>query len=265
MRSPALLAVVLATGLVAPLVGAELPAPSFPNRLRVLVSSDEMPEVFSFSFRPGDPPGFERELVEGFARARKLELQVVSVRNWDQIIPMLTKGEGDLIVGIVDTEARRKRISFTKEIYPVRHVVVTRQPAPPVATVAQLRAMRVGVIPGTTWAEAAHEAGVPASNTVPCADLNDALDALRTGRAAATVVAVFDYALARKRDKALEAGIFLGSSGTAAWAVRKDDGTLRAALDEYLEALRHSPYRSSLAVKYFSEEALSLLRRARQQ
>jgi membrane-bound lytic murein transglycosylase F len=263
MRCPALLAVVLATGLEAPLAAAELPTPSFPNRLRVLVSSDEMPEVFSF--QPGVAPGFERELVEGFARARRLELDVVTVRNWDQIIPMLVKGDGDLIVGIVDTEARRKRISFTKEIYPVRHVVVTRRPTPPVGTVAQLRTMRVGVIPGTTWADAAHEAGVPASSQVPCADLNDALDAIRTGRAAATVVAVFDYSLARKHDPALEAGIFLGNSATAAWAVRKEDAALLAALDEYLEALRHSPVRSRLAVKYFSEEALSLLRRARKE
>jgi ABC-type amino acid transport substrate-binding protein len=261
MRCPALLAVVLATAIDSPVAAAELPTPSLPGRLRVLVSSDEMPEVFSL--RTGDAPGFERELVEGFARTRKLDVQVVTVKNWEQIIPMLVKGEGDLIVGIVDTEARRKRISFTKEIYPVRHVVVTRRPAPPVTAVSQLRGMRVGVIPGTTWADAAREAGVPASNMVPCGDLNDALDALRTGRAAATVVAVFDYSLARKHDKALEAGIFLGTSATAAWAVRKEDGTLLAALDEYLEALRHSPVRSSLAVKYFSEEALSLLRRSR--
>jgi len=261
MRSPALLAAALVGSLVGPLSAADLPAPSFAGRLRVLVSSDEMPEVFSF--RGGDAPGFERELLEGFARTQKLELQVVQVKNWEQIIPMLVKGDGDLIVGIVDTEARRKRISFTKEIYPVRHVVVTRQPAAPVASVAELRMLRVGVIPGTTWAEAAAEAGVPASNQVACADLNDSLDALRKGRVAATVMAVFDYALARKHDTALEAGVFLGTPGIAAWAVRKEDDALRAALDEYLEALFHSPAHGRLAVKYFSEEALSLLRRAR--
>jgi ABC-type amino acid transport substrate-binding protein len=261
MRCPALLVVVLATALEGPLAAAELPAPSLPNRLRVLVSADEMPE--SFSFRSGDAPGFERELVEGFARARKLEMQVVTVKNWDQIIPMLTKGEGDLIVGIVDTEARRKRISFTTDIYPMRHVAVTRQPTPAVASAAQLRTMKVAVIPGTTWADAANEAGVPASSQVPCTDLNDALDALRTGRASATVFAVFDYALARKHDKALEAGAFLGTPATAAWAVRKEDGLLLAALNEYLEAVRQSPVRSSLAVKYFGEEALGLLGRAR--
>jgi peptidoglycan lytic transglycosylase F len=261
MRCPALVAGALVGILATALPAADLPAPSFPNRLRVLVSSDEMPEVFSF--QGGDNPGFERELLEGFARARKLEMQVVQVKNWEQIIPMLLKGEGDIIVGIVDTEARRKRISFTKEIYPVRHVVVTRQPTPAVASVAELRTLRVGVIPGTTWAEAAAEAGVPASNQVPCADLNESLDALRKGRVTATVVAVFDYALARKHDPALEAGIFLGARGTAAWAVRKEEGALRAALDDYLEALFHSPAHGRLAVKYFSEEALSLIRRAR--
>jgi ABC-type amino acid transport substrate-binding protein len=260
MRCPAVAAALLGI-LATALPAADLPAPSFPTRLRVLVSSDEQPEVFSF--QAGDNPGFERELLEGFARPRKIDLQIVQVKNWDQIIPMLVKGEGDIIVGIVDTEARRKRISFTKEIYPVRHVVVTRQPTPAVASLAALRALRVGVIPGTTWAEAAAAAGVPAANQVPCTDLNDSLDALRKGRVAATVVAVFDYALARKHDPALEAGIFLGTPGTAAWAVRKEDVTLLAALDEYLEALYHSPAHGRLAVKYFSEEALSLIRRAR--
>src|SRR5262245_16099241 len=166
MRCPALVTALLTAILALPLGAADLPSPTFSTHLRVLVSSDEMPEVFSF--RPGDPPGFERELLEGFARARKLDLQVVQVRNWDQIIPMLVKGEGDLIVGIVDTEARRKRISFTKEIYPVRHVVVTRKPQAAVTTLEEFRARRVGVIPETTWAEAAAAAGVPAANLVPC-------------------------------------------------------------------------------------------------
>ena len=38
-----------------------------PGVLRVLASADEMPEVFSFA-TPDPKPGFERELVEGFAR-----------------------------------------------------------------------------------------------------------------------------------------------------------------------------------------------------
>ena len=114
------------------------------------------------------------------------------------------------------------------------------------------------MIPGTTWADATTEAGVPPGQQVPVVDTKEALEALRSGRAQATVMAVFDFALARKYDPALLAGVFLGRPGVAAWGVRKEDGVLLRAI------LRMSPSRSSLLVKYFSEDALVLLKRARQ-
>ena len=235
-----------------------------PGVVRVLASADEMPEVFSFAART-PKPGFERELVEAFARSRGLEMRIVPVKNFDQIIPLLVKGEGDLIVGIVDTAARRQKIAFTSETYPVRHLVVTRKPQAAVSSPADFRSLKVAAIPGTTWADAAAEAGVPAANIVSCVDTNDALDALKKGRAQATVMAVFDFALAQKYDPALEAGPFLGVPGVAAWGVRKEDQALLRAIDDYLLTLRMSPAKSTLLVKYFSADALELLRRARKE
>lgn len=253
----------LAGAAVAPASAADPLGLRIPGVLRVLASADEMPEVFSFDVRPAQA-GFERELVEGFIRAHKLELRIVPVRNFDQIIPMLMKGEGDLIVGIVDTPARRQKIQFTSETYPVRHMVVTRKPQAAVTAEGELRPLKVAVIPGTTWADATTEAGVPPGQQVPVVDTKEALEALRSGRAQATVMAVFDFALARKYDPALLAGVFLGRPGVAAWGVRKEDGVLLRAIEDYLFTLRMSPSRSSLLVKYFSEDALVLLKRARQ-
>lgn len=235
-----------------------------PGVLRVLVSSDEMPEVFSFAAR-APKPGFERELVEGFAKAKRLELRIVPVKSFDQIIPLLLKSEGDLIVGIVDTAARRQKIAFTSETYPVRHLAVTRKPQARVASASDLRGLKVAVIPGTTWADVTAEAGVPAANQVSCTDTNDVLDSLKKGRAQATVMAVFDFALSQKYDAALEAGPFLGTPGVAAWGLRKEDEALKRAIDDYLLALTTSPAKSSLLVKYFNEGALDLLRRARKE
>jgi ABC-type amino acid transport substrate-binding protein len=254
----------LAWAIAAPARAADPFSLRLPGVLRVLASADEMPEVFSFEVRPAQA-GYERELVEGFTRAHKLELRIVPVRNFDQIIPMLVKGDGDLIVGIVDTPARREKIRFTSETYPVRHMVVTRKPQAAVAAADQLKPLRVAVIPGTTWADATTEAGVPSHQQVPVADTREALEALRSGRAQATVMAVFDFTLARKHDPALEAGTFLGRPGVAAWGVRKEDGALLRAIDDYLFALRMSPSRSALLVKYFSDDALVLLKRARQE
>jgi membrane-bound lytic murein transglycosylase F len=229
--------------------------------LRVLVSTDEQPEFFSFS--AGGPPGLEREMVETFARARALRVRVVPVANFDQMIPSLLRGEGDLIVGIVNTEARRQQIAFTHETYPIRHLAVTHRPQPTVDSLAVLRPLRVGVIPGTTWADAAAEAGVPAANRVPCTDSSDLVAALRTGRIEAGVMTVFDFSMARRRDDGLEAGIFLGAPGEAAWGIRKDDVALAQALNQYLDDLRTSPARSALLTKYFDDQALRLVRRAR--
>ena len=88
--------------------------PTDDRTLRVLVATDEMPEMFSFE--ASGPPGFERELLAGFCRVHGLALEVVPVRDFDQIIPMLLRGEGDVIAGIVDTPARRERIAFSSEV-----------------------------------------------------------------------------------------------------------------------------------------------------
>ena len=45
--------------------------------LRVLVAADELPHMFSFG-SSGDP-GLEREMIEAFARARGLRLEIVQV------------------------------------------------------------------------------------------------------------------------------------------------------------------------------------------
>ena len=64
--------VMAALALAVPVSAARAAEPGLPSRLRVLVSSDEMPEMFSFD-KTGRP-GFERELVEGFCRLEGIAL-----------------------------------------------------------------------------------------------------------------------------------------------------------------------------------------------
>jgi ABC-type amino acid transport substrate-binding protein len=214
-----------------------------------------------FSFEPFGPPGLERELIEGFCRIHELKLEVVPVRDFDHIIPMLVRGDGDVITGIVDTEERRERITFTTELFPVRHLVVTRRPRGPVARPESLREMRVGVIPGTSWEGAVVAAGVPPPNRVAFRDADALLAGLRVGKVDAVVMALLDYALAQKRDPALEAGAFVGPASAAAFGVRKDDTLLLEALNGYLTGMGQA--RHFLMFKYLSEEALSLIALAR--
>ena len=254
----------LATGMllaVAASLAAVEPTPGLPPRLRVLVPADEMPEMFSFDTK--GQPGFERELIEGFCRIHGLGFDVVQVKDFDQIIPMLQRGEGDVITGIVDTEARRQKVAFTSEMFPVRHLAISRRPGPVVKTIDDLRALRVGVIPGTTWEQAVIDAGVPKGRRVPYRDAELLIAALRGGHVDAIVMTVFDFALAKKHDADLVAGAFVGKPGAAALAVRPEDGRLLEALNGYLQGMRQA--RHTLLFKYLSEEALTLIAQARRE
>jgi ABC-type amino acid transport substrate-binding protein len=216
-----------------------------------------------WSRAPGAAPGFDRELLEGFASLHRVKVETV-VRPFEDIIAGLVKGQGDVIIGLAETEARRRQVAFTGEVLPTRNVVVTRKPQPPIDSLAALRAARLGIVKGTSWADAALAAGVPAGQTELVADLGAVLDGLRARRYAATVLSLVDASLAIRKDPELQAGLLLGTPGRAAYCVRKEDAELLRALDEYLGNTRKNGSWSRLVVKYFGNDALAILGRARQ-
>jgi ABC-type amino acid transport substrate-binding protein len=257
----ALLAAALALGALTPVRGASPWSPTS-GVVRALVAADEAPEMFALV--PSTQPGFEREILEGFARLHKVKLEVVPVQGFENIIPALLKGDGDVICGILDTEARRRQVAFTVEILPSRLLAVSRKPKA-LASVRELAAERVGVVTGTAWGDAATAAGVPAARIESFTDMKALLDGLRSGKVTAGVMSLSDFVLLRGREPDLQAGPFLGEIKTAAWAVRKGDDLLLRGLDEYVENLRRTPSWGRLAVTYFGDDALNLLGRARKE
>jgi ABC-type amino acid transport substrate-binding protein len=225
--------------------------------LRVVAVADEQPEMFSF--QAGGQPGFEREMLEGFAKLQGLAFEVVQAPRFEDRIPMLLDGRGDVAIGMVVTPERAAQIDFTVQVLPVRHVVVNHEPAAKVASVEEFRGLKVGILAGTTWAKAAAAAG--ATQTESFSDLDVLLAGVRDGKVAATVMTVSDFTLATKRYPGLQAGVFLDEGGQAAWGVRKGSPALRQALDAHLENLRKGPSWSRLVVKYFGEKALDVLGR----
>jgi polar amino acid transport system substrate-binding protein len=228
--------------------------------LRVIAAEGEQPEMFDFDPDPAKP-GLEREMLEGFARLKRLRLEVVPVESFADRIPALLRGDGDVIVGLVDTAERRKQIGFTAEVLPVRHLAVTRKPTAPVRSLQELRKRRVGTIRGTTWARETLAAGVPESQVEYFADTEPMLEALAAGRVEAVVMTISDFTLAMPRHPGLESGVFLGQPAHAAWGLRKQDAELRAEIDRYIENLRSGASWNRLIVKYFGENALEVLGR----
>lgn len=234
---------------------------SQPRVLRVIVAADEAPETFAFS--GGERPGFEREILEGFARLRGLKVEPVRARAYADRIPMLLKGEGDVIAAIFDTTERRRQVDFTSEVMPTHNVAVTLMPRPQVPTIDELRTLKVGVIRGASPAEEAVQAGVPPRALIAFDQIDDLLRALQAREVDAAVLPISEMALAGKRVSGLQAGATVGRPGTVAWAVRKEDAALRDDLSQYLGNVRRGPTWSRLVVKYFGDQALAVLGRSR--
>jgi ABC-type amino acid transport substrate-binding protein len=227
--------------------------------LRVIVAADEAKETFDPAGGPRG--GFERELVETFARLQGLAVEVVPANGYPDRIPMLLAGKGDLIVAIFDTPQRRQQVAFTSEVMPTYNVAVTRSPRAPARSIEELRREKVGAIRGTAPAEDATAAGVASLRQFDT--LEAMLAALGKGEIAASVMPISEFALAAKSDPALAAGVTVGPTGSVAWAVRKEDQALRAALDRHLANVRKSASWNLLLVKYFGEQAPLVLGRRR--
>jgi ABC-type amino acid transport substrate-binding protein len=176
---------------------------------------------------------------------------------------MRAMADGDLIVAIFDTPDRRRQVAFTAEVMPTHNVAVTLTPHRVVATLTELKALKVGVIKGTKPAETAVEAGVPPAALVGFDRREELLDALKRGDIGAGILPVSELALAARRLPGLRAGATVGERGKIAWAVRKEDLALQRALDEYVRNVRRSTSWSRLIVKYFGDQALSVLGRGR--
>jgi histidine transport system substrate-binding protein len=221
----------------------------------------------TISLTAGSLPGFEREMIEGFATLHRLKVEFVAVRSGGERIPALLADKGDVAGGgLIITEARRKLADFTSEVFPTRHVTVTRRPHRLIETLEQLRQARVGTHKGSSWAEAVTAAGVPPENVDDSFESPRAvLQGLREGKVAAVVMALGWALLEQRKDPELELGLFVGPVTSRAWGVQRDAPQLRHALNEYITNFRQSGAWNRLVVKYYGDLALEVLKKARQE
>jgi ABC-type amino acid transport substrate-binding protein len=241
----------------------DLPEIKRRGTLRVLAVVDEKEPEF-VSLKPGGTPGFDREILEGFATTQGVRLELITVPNWQALMPWLGVGKGDLIAGRVsDTPARRTQAEFTREVFPTRIVVVNRLPRTPVATIAELAPLRLGTIMGTGTVDAMKAAGLPTQRIVPLA-AGTLSESLREGRADAAVWALESALLAQRRDPHLQIGPFLGPPQSLAYGVRRDAPLLLRALNDHILTVRRTGTWNRLVVKYFGQTASAILARVKE-
>lgn len=259
MVRSALAAALLAGGIAVP-ASADLDDIKKRGALRVLVVEGS-PEFYAV--KPGEAPGLDREVLDGFVALQRIAVETVVVPSWAELIPALRDGRGDVLAGgVTVTEARRKLIDFSSEVFPTRHVVVSRRPHPVIRTLEQLREARVGTIKGSSMAELVAESRVPPARVVDSIPSGGMPAAMRSGQVTACVIGLENAIADQRADPEIQIGMFVGPRASLAFGVRKADVELRRELDEYVGNLRRTPTWNRLVVKYFGDAAVEILKRA---
>ena len=72
------------------------------------------------------PAGFDYDILSLFARKLCIDLEVRCVQDWQELIPQLISGEGDIIgAGMTRLDERMKEICFSDGYFPTKVVIVT--------------------------------------------------------------------------------------------------------------------------------------------
>ncbi|MFH1321309.1 MAG: transporter substrate-binding domain-containing protein [Bacteroidota bacterium] len=83
----------------------------------------------SYFIYKGQPMGYEYDLLRLFAKHIGVDLEIIVVKNMDDIIELLNNGKGDVIAAnLTVTQERAKEINFTEHNILTRQMLVQRKP-----------------------------------------------------------------------------------------------------------------------------------------
>lgn len=206
------------------------------GQLRLLMV--RRPDAVTHLPRAGSPVNAQLRAAARFARSVGLEPVVVLVNRFDQLMPALTEGRGDLIVANLPiTERHRDRIGFTVALDRSRQMLVARADDP-IAAPADLdeRAITVGFDSRFWYAARRLQEEHPGLKLhgLPGLSTQRKLDRLAAGELDLTIVDgnALEVALGY-RDNIR--GVFPVSTETGiAWGVRPDAQQLKAVLDRFI-------------------------------
>jgi membrane-bound lytic murein transglycosylase F len=226
--------------------------------VRILVRNN----ATSFLIYRGHRMGFDYELGKRLAQSLGIRAQFVVPRTWDDILPALLRGDGDVVAGeMTATADRSAQVLFAQPYATTTERVVYSKKGSPVAAAEELSGKKVRLRRSSAYWQTLEalnrrlaEAGKASIELDPApedAETEDLLDAVARGDVAYTIA---DELLAKPAVAArpqLVLGPALGDPRPLAWAVRPGAADLAAAIDAMFKAEKKGPEFNVWKKQYF--------------
>jgi membrane-bound lytic murein transglycosylase F len=190
--------------------------------------------------RAGSPPKVELDYLQQFADENKLEVELVTLNKFDELIPALLAGKGDVIAANLSvTQQRKRRVIFTSSFAEITEYLVMAKDAKNLPSGKALAGREVSIQEGTAYAFTAQ--GLAKFHpkliirTIPGElDRDEIMDKVASGEYDLTILdsnqlsAILSY-----RDD-IKKSLQASSKRKIAWAVRPGSKKLLTELNHYL-------------------------------
>ncbi len=194
--------------------------------------------------RRGSHFATERDMAEKFAEELGVELELILVRNHDELIPSVEKGYGDIIAAqLTATPERKNRVAFTHSMATVNEWLVTRKgiDEPPLA-LGDLGGREIHVRRSSSYYQTLTALDKDRESKLHIVPVDESLDTesivfeVSEGKRPLTVVDSHLLESIETYNDEVERLFVLSEGRELGWAVRKDNPELRGAADAFLMA-----------------------------
>jgi len=199
----------------------------------------------------GRPAGFDYDILSLFARKLGIELELRHVQGWQELIPQLISGKGDVIgAGMTRLNERMKQICFSNGYFPTKIVIVTNRENTALNSLGDLKGKIVTSVKDTSYLSALQSIeGIKIDTNF--SDPNTLLQAVSEGRIN-TVAVDLPEALAGHifypNLKNIDTITDLQQYG---YGVSKDKPELLAKLNSFLKEINEDGTYQKIYKKYF--------------
>lgn len=248
------------------------PLASERRTLRILVSYS----ATNYFVVEGKQRGLEYELMEHFrkflnAGTRDPKRQydfIYLVQPFDQLLPSLIQGEGDIVAaGLTITPERARQVAFTRPyLRDVAEIVVQSRHAPTVKRVEALAGKPVHVVRGSSYMTHLHrlnarftQAGLQPVEILPAAPSLEAEDLLQMVNADIYRYTVVDSHIASLWAEVLEdirtaPEVAIHRGGELAWAVRRENPKLLERLNAFVAKNRQGTLLGNILFRRYFQD-----------
>jgi membrane-bound lytic murein transglycosylase F len=201
--------------------------------------------------RDGASSRLDRDVAEAFGAHLGLGVEVIQVDRFEDLLPWLIEGKGDVVAGrLTVTASRKAQIAFSRPVNLVEEVLVQKTGAEKPAGFSALAGRTVHVL-----AQSSHEetlrglaekdaAGVVITAVDDARDEHDLAGAVARGEIAHTIVDSDVLAHIRAYSPGVEAALVLRNGREIALGLRQENPKLKAALDAFLIQRAMTAHRS---------------------